>query len=471
MALFQSKKIQQLQQQVKALQSLNNQKLTAEINAAFMQRFDTVNYYPDWDTATITNKYATSDQVYAVINKIAETSSLIPQYVYINTDKKALTKLKTLTSRQFYSTKGVFDIILQQVKALEDAPENDLLYKLLESPNAYQSKTEFLTAAYIYYLLNGECFIYLNRIEDGNNKGKVGEMHILPPANVTIHITKDYPQTVTGYDFVVNGQKLLGNIRPEDIIHWKRFNPCISLNGTHLRGLSPLRPGSMPVNRLEEADNRSMNQLKNGAVPGIVYDKSFNGDELEQTTFDNQKKKFYDFISNPSNQGAPFFVGSEKGYLPIGLSAADLKLIELQNIDFKRLCNIYKVSTILFNSDASSTESNVKEMIKQMYTSACLPMVYSLRDKMNAALSPAFSDKPRYINADISGITELQEDIKKMVETIAAMPVTLSGNEQRALLNYDAIDEDWMNKPLIKSGYAFYDDINIEPVDPNLLNV
>lgn len=467
---FESKKVKQLQQQVKALQSLTNQKLTAEINAAFSQRFDTVNYYPDYDSATITNKYATSDQVYAVINKVAETSAGIPVYVYLNKSEKNLKKLKTLTSRDFYSSKGIFDITVAQLKALEDAPENDELLRLIEKPNDYQSTTEFFTAAYCYYLLNGECFIYIEKLEDGGNAGKPYQLHILPPANITINVTRQYPQLITSFTFVVNGQVILKDIQPENMIHWKRFNPTVSLNGSHLRGLSPLRPGSMPVDRLAEADNRSMNQLKNGAVPGIVYDKSFNGDELEQTTFDNQKKKFYDFITNAANQGAPFFVGSEKGYLPIGLSAADLKLIELQNIDFKRLCNIYKVSTILFNSDASSTESNVQQMVKQMITSACLPMVFSLVSKLNTALIPYY-DGRHYINADVSGITELQDNIKDMVEAFAAMPVPPTPRQMLETLNFEGGDEPWMDQHLIKSGYSFYEDINIPPVNDDLLNI
>lgn len=469
MALFQSKKVKQLEQQVKALQSFNNSQLTDRFNA-YLRSQTSLNYYPDFTLAETTEKYASSDQLYAIINKIAETSAMIPVLPYIKTEDKALNKLKALTSRQHYSTKGIFDIRVQEMKALEDVDEEDEFNKLLEHPNDYQTKTEFLNACYSYYLLNGEVFIFKLRLDGGANQGKVVQLHILPPANVTLHITSNYPLQITGYGFFLDGRTIYENIPVEDIIHWKRFNPYYSINGAHLRGLSPLRAGAMPLGRLSEADNRSMNQLRNGTVPGIVYDKTFQGNEDEVTTFDNQKKAFYDFVKNPANQGAPFFVGSEKGYLPIGLTSADLKIFELQNIDFKRLCNIYKISTILFNSDVAATESNVEEQVKQMYTSACLPMVYAFSNKLNNDLAPDFPAKPYYTNPDISTITELQDDIKDMVSAIAAMPVTITGNEQRELLGYDAIEEEWMDKPMIKSGYAFFDDINIEPVDPTLLN-
>lgn len=228
MALFQSKKIRQLEQQVKALQSYNNSQLF------YLNGQSSLNYYPDWSINETTNKYATSDQVYSVVNKIAETSAFIPIYPYLKTEDKALKQLKTLTNRQFYSTKGLFDIRIAQTKALEDLPEDNELNLLLETPNEYQSKTEFLTAAYSYYLLNGEVFIYKDRISEAANTGKVKWLHIFPASCVTLHITGSFPFLITAYDFVINGRPVLENIPVEDIIHWKRFNPNYSINGDHL---------------------------------------------------------------------------------------------------------------------------------------------------------------------------------------------------------------------------------------------
>lgn len=469
MAWFESKRYKKLQAEIKALQSANYQNISARIINGINQRFDSTNYYPDWDTATITGKYATSDQVYSVINKIADKTSLIPIYVYLKKDKKAFQKLQVLTNRDFYTNKGLLDVIITQKKALEDASENDYLYKLLENPNKFQSKSEFVFSACGFYELNGECFIYKEMVEDGANAGKPYQLHILPPSNVTMYVTREFPQEITGYDFVVDGKKILSKIPPEYIIHWKKQKLCtFSLDGSHLRGLSPLRPGATITDRLSEADKRSINQLKNGAVPGIVYDDTFNGDESEQSIFDKQKKAFYDFSMNAENQGAPFFVGTKKGFIQTGLSAADLKLIELQGIDFKRLCNIYNLSTILFNSDTAATESNVQQMIKQAYTSVYIPLIFSFVQKLSASLLPDFEEK-YVITADISQITELQDDLKNTIEMVAALPIGLTGNELRALLNYDEMDLPYMNQPTIKSGYQFFDDINVPPVDPNLL--
>lgn len=450
------------------LKSLAETSFKAAQTASINKQLNAITYYPNYNNAQLTDQYVTSDQVYSVVSKIAETSALVPVYTYAKTEEKAFKKLKDLTNRQFYTTKGIFDIQVMQTKALAD-PKTDKLEQLLEKPNDYQSKVDFLTAAYTFFLLNGECIIWIERLEETANAGLPYQLHIFPPGNVTITVTQDFPQEIVGYNLSINGRIILKNVPPEDIIHWKKINTQVSLSGIQFRGLSPLQSATNLTARLTEADLRSLNQLKNGSLPGIVYDKSIGADELDQPVFDAQKKAFYDFTTNINNHGAPFFVGSEKGFIQTGLSAADLKLIELQNIDFKRLCNIYKVSIILFNSDVAATESNVREQIKQMYTSACLPMVYSFMSILNKTLVPLY-DGVDFINCDISSISELQDDIKLMLQAFSYLPVSLSGNELRKLVNYEPIELPWMDQPLIKQGYTFYDDVSLPPVDPSLLD-
>ena len=47
---------------------------------------------------------------------------------------------------------------------------------------------------------------------------------------------------------------------------------------------------------------------------------------------------------------------------------------------------------IYCNNGEASTESNVKEMVKRLYTNAALPEVYALRDSLNKYICPAFGD-------------------------------------------------------------------------------
>lgn len=462
--LFQSKRRLQMEEQLKALPKLQNtisalqtyiNRNTINMGTQFIN--DSIVMYPDWNISETTNKYSTSDHIYSVINKIAETTAAIPFYSYIKKSDQATSKYLSFTSRQFYTSKGMHDLRMMQIKALVDAPENDPLNVLLENPNEYQTKTEFTLACYIYYLLNGEAFIWKERVQDGANKGKIKYIHVWAPDKVVIHVTRSYPQTITGYSFIVNGQTVIEKAAPENVIHWKRFNPCnLQLTSSDLRGLSPLKPLVNTITRLSESDTRSLSQIKNGGVPGIVYDESVEASEVGQPEFDLQKKAFYDFTTNDQNTGAPFFVGSKKGYIALGLKLADMDLAALNKIDFARICNVYKVSNIVFNNDGAATESNVQEMIKQMYTNACLPMNYSLRDILNKELANEFN---RFLDSDISAITELQDDMLSLANAIAAMPAAPSVNEQRELWKYERNEDPLCDKPLIKQGYMFIEDV------------
>jgi len=456
------------QLQLKAIQNLWSPALTAMLSEqVWGPRINSAPIYPDWTTTAASNYYTTSDQVYAVVNKIAETTSLIPFYVYYQKDEKRVRQLNTLTKRQFYTTKGLFDIMLMQMKALEDAPETDKLLQLLNHPNPSQSQQEFFLAVLCYYLLSGECFIYKYRPGTGANGGVVTELYILPPSTIIVHVTKEYPQKVTGYDFVVSGNTIYKSMPVEDIIHIRKFNPENSYgydtvnNYARFRGLSPLLPARKLLTRLTSADDAAVNQLQNGGLPGIVFDKSLGNEDVSQEALDLMRQHFFSYIRKPENKGAPFFSAGEKGYLQLGLKLADMELIGLQNMDFKRLCNIYKISTILFNSEAAATESNVQEMVKQMYTNVCLPLAYTFRDKFNSELANEnWGDKrKRYIDVDISGITELQDDYQSLANMLAALPVTPTPNEMRTLFKYDRIEEPVMDRPLVKSGYSLIDDL------------
>jgi len=467
--LFNTRKVLALEQQFKAIQNFWNPVITANLSATVFGNManNAPPIYPNTTSSNASNYYIDNDAVYSVVNKIAETTSLIPFYVYYETNDKALRKLKGATQRLFYTNKGLYDIAMLQVKALEDAPESDPLNKLLMSPNLYQSQQEFFLAAFCYYLLAGECFIFKFR---GVND--VTELHILPPANVIVHVSREYPQVITSYELTLQGNSYK-NIPPGDMIHVRKFHPdhtygydAIS-NYARFRGLSPLVPATKVLTRLVSADDAAVSQLQNGGLPGIVYDRSIGNEEVSQESLDLMRQRFFSYTRNSANKGAPFFAAGEKGYVPIGLPLADLEVMELQNMDFKRLCNIYKVSTILFNSDVAATESNVKEMVKQMYTSVCLPLAYTFRDKFNAELSKEVSPdkKRRFIDVDVSGITELQDDFLQLANVLAALPITPTGNEIRGLFKWDAIENDNMNIPLVKQGYSLIDELSFPMPD------
>ncbi len=462
---FSNKKIAVLQEEVKAL-SESNRQLANYLQNSINQRLQTVNdaiaSYPSTDVQKQVEQYVTNDNLFSVVNKIAETTSLIPFYTYIKVpDKKAFRAYESLTNRGYYNTKAVVEILIRQRKALEDAPDNDALQMLLDTLD--------INALASFYLINGEAFIYKLRLNSAANTGKVNELHIWKPQNVVLNVSREYPLRIVSYNLVYQGQTVIRAL-PEDIIHIKNFNPKCTGTGDELRGFSPVAASNKVLTRLDSADNATVKQLQNGGVSTIIFDETITNDDVNQDTLDAARQHYYNFVTDPDNTGAAYFTAGKKGALATGLKLVDMDVPELQKMDFKRLCNVYKVSSRLFNDPDASTYNNLDTDNRQLYTNACLPLAYKFRDALNAGLAIEFKDKARYIDVDISTIPELQDEILKLAQAFAALPGGFSMNEIRSILKFDIDPDPNMDKKLVKQGYVFVDDLAMPPVDSNLIN-
>jgi hypothetical protein len=139
------------------------------------------------------------------------------------------------------------------------------------------------------------------------------------------------------------------------------------------------------------------------------------------------------------------------------LKLADLEVAELSKIDFKKLCNAFGVSDILFNNDSSSTESNVKEQMKRLYTNTILPIAILVKDALNKSL---VTDENVIINYDLSGVTELQDDMKEKAAIFSQLPIMIP-NDILEAFNYERQKDPLMDKVYVKNGYTLIEDLGV----------
>ncbi len=304
MGIFSSgkdKQIKALSQAVTELQSRNVQDIFKR----------SIALYPPWDINDIESRFTSTDDIYAIIRLLSTTASLIPLYAYLKTvDKKSFNKLmreeklkKEINPVQYKSL---------QKKSLEDLPDTDPVAALLEAPHENQSKFEFFESVYSFLFLHGEAFILKERPEDGVNAGKPIQLHIMFPQHVDLLVSEDMPRRVVGYNYRVNGTMIHKNIPVEDVIHIKYWNPEMTVMGTELRGLSPIKVLKRRLTRLDSNMDVSVGQLQNGGIETIVFDKSTTGEEAVGI-IDKRKDNFYRFLKNPQINGAPLFFFRRNG--------------------------------------------------------------------------------------------------------------------------------------------------------------
>ena len=430
----QTKVINNLQQQVKALQRTN---LSNVISVS-------TSIYPSWQTVENIETYITVDDVYSIVSYLAQTAARIPMYGYEIVDDSAMKSMKKYSKTSLLGKH-------YQTKAMQDLPEQDKFNEFIRSLS-YEDLVMYYTILYI----SGELFLYKEVIELGPNAGKV-ILHPMNGQNVIVMISDSFPQRVIGYEYFDAG--FSGPMSVDDVIHVKYYNPTI-MNGQQWRGLSPLQVLTKRLTRLNAGMDASVAQMQNGGVPGIVYEKS----DFAIETLGQRKNDFANYLRNSSNKGAPYFAAGEMGYLPLGLSLADMDVSSLSGIDFTKLCNAYKFPEILLNNQDSSTFNNVAAAEKMLYTNSILPNIYLFRDALLKGVVPmyAIDGVRRTIEIDLSEIPALQEDMKMQAEALNSMWWT-TPNEKRDMMGFEEIEEPLMDQIIIDAGKQLITDLGAVP--------
>jgi phage portal protein BeeE len=322
---------------------------------------------------------------------------------------------------------------------------------------------------YTWLYLCGEIFMYKERaLQFGPNKGKL-KTYFLHPSFMTVILGAVFPNPIIGYRY--QDTQTTFTLGAEEVIYIKYFNPTTRYNEKH-RGMSPIKALAQRLTRMQANMSASVSQMQNGGVPSIVYDKTpgidtrFGTSENNEVTVMGQHKdNFSRFLRNSDNKGAPYFAAGEMGVIPLGLSLVEMDALVMADVDFDKICNAFSISSVLFNNKKASTESNVKEMRKDMYSNAIIPNVLRICDGITKGTVDVFGTG-KCIRPDLDDIQELQEDIKKKADGWAAMPFIVP-NEMRLSLGQDALADPMADKLYAKSGYAPIDDLNIDvqPID------
>ncbi len=417
---------QQAQQQATELQQVEtkaqNIELELKARADLLASFANFNtqIFPHYDTVKGELVFQILDDIYSVVSRLARTAAMIP----------------------FYG----------EYKNGDELRHGDKL-KLFIDSLSFAEKEKYYTS----FFLMGEIFGYKEKIDFGVNRGLKRMMH-MNPAQMIVVISETFPVEVIGYRYYDSTHGFNVDFEYKDMMFDRTYNPTIDILKS-FRGLSPVAVLKKRIARTEANLDISIAQMQNGGLPGVVYPKQLS---TEGGAAGQQQSNFARYLNSSANKGAPYFAGIELGYFSIGSTLADMNLAELAQIDFDKICNVWGVSSVLFNKSDASTESNVKEMVKAMYTNAVLPAVMRFQDKINLDVVPDIDTKG-FLKYDISDITELQVDMKAKAEGYAAAPIMIPNNVLEGLGQKRVDDDESMNKPWIKTGYTLVEDAAMPP--------
>jgi HK97 family phage portal protein len=377
----------------------------------------------DNPTNQLKEGYSGNVDVFSLINRIGDVASSVPLKVYDNNGEEVTTH-----------------------EVLE----------LLDQPNEDMSGPELIKAFYIYKLSIGNSYLWKPTIEAGMNKGKTKEIWLMPSDYVEI-IPGTWQEPIKEYRLRVGNYTT--TFPKSDVYHGKFFNPTFN-QGSWLYGLSPIKVASNIILSQNSGYKAMAAAYKNQGPPYIITGKNDEGwtEEQQELVEDRFKKKYGD----PSNFRKPMLTSVPLDVKMLGLSPADLKIIESTKHGLKVLANVLGgVPVQLMNDNDASTYNNMKEARKALYTNVVIPNNKALEAGLTKWLMQPW---PGYtIRFDYSGIPELQEDIKTKADAIKGL-WQLTPNEVRVLLGLPTIDKPEMNEVYMPFGIA---PIGANPVQAN----
>lgn len=380
--------------------------------------------FPSWQVFKDIETYRIVDEISSVVNKLAKTAASLPVYAY--------------------QPDG------------QDLPDGTTLTKILKN-FSYSERLKLFSFLY----LSDEVFIYKQKVEFGPNAGMM-DLHILHPNFMIVVLSMDFPTKIVGYIYRDPQVNYECKFLPEEILFIRGWNPEIDFY-TRWRGLSKIQLLSRRITRLEANKANSTGQLQNGGVPGILVDKHQDFDVTAKGKRDTDMLRFF---TNSANKGLPYTTGGDPVYIQIGSTLVDMNSTELALIDSKGIYNAYAISGEWMNVD-STVRSDVKEMIRQVYTTAIQPYTKLVEEAFEKDVD--LGGGPNVTIAfDFSSVPELQSTKKDQMDAFAAAPC-IRPNDVLEALGGDRDPDPKMNMPWFKSTYQPLDSFDeVPPVDDPL---
>lgn len=394
--------------------SVKNQKLS--LGKWFNQA---VTYWSNTPDIILKQGYGKNAHVYSVINRIIRTASRIRVDLY------------------------------NEVKGEPTKITEHLALKLINNPNPQQGRSEFFEALLGWKLAIGEVFIHLLWPDMGANAKKPKEMYIIPPMMVA-KINFDSFGAIISY---VVGYGANERIIPADeIIHIKYWNP----DSASARGMSPISAALQSLQTSNDAYTSSMRSIQNGGPAGILSGIN-DGYQLSPEEAGKVQEKFMETYGGVDNSGKIIVTGASLSWESIGLSPIDLELLDQQQATLRDICNIYGLSSRLFNDPEANNGSTQKEVRIDLIVNVAEPEVNSVIEEFNRGILPKFGKGLAY-KTNTSDFQELKADLNEQA-TALNTAWWLTPNQKLEEMGKETSDLKEMDNVYIPAG--------VMPIDAN----
>lgn len=352
---------------------------------------------------TYMKAFKESPLVYMIVNKIAMTTSSIPQVAVNPLDH-------------------------------EQVIEGSKLLEFLQAPNLTQTSKEFRMDLYQCLSLSGNAYVYKSE-----TIGLEGDFtaDVWSPGFVDVN-TNDSGELV-GYTYqdAFDVEIKVGIDELDNVLHIRTSNVTQCDTSNAKLGVSPLEAAWIIVQSSNEKFNAEASIFENRGIIGILTNDS--DVPLLTTERERLQGEFDDESGGAHNYNKLKISNTKLRYIQTGMSPTDLKLLEGIVSSLRQLCAIYGLPSVLFNDNDNSTYNNVKEAKISAYQDSYLPLMEMVNEKLSPWLSRHLGVN-EYLVADLTRIEVLKNTTNKIMTGLNSLDPTVARTLVAALRINDVLE-------------------------------
>lgn len=310
---------------------------------------------------------------------------------------------------------------------------DDQFIQLLNRPNWFQDKQEFLRQTKLFHEIYGNEYLYSWR---GVTKKPIDTkaLYTLPPNLVTCVYDSSEPFFMTSkipdgikYIYKLNSKETV--LENEQVLHLNdnRVSVMEDTRKDFLNGESKMKALTAPINNIRMAyETRGVILKRRGAL-GILSNEGSDVsgqipmDPEEQKDIQKQYRKY----GGLSGQDNIIITNGKVRWQPMTVAPDKLGLFQETEEDFYKMCDGYGVPMEVFSSKKGLTYENQNEAIKRGYDDTIIPEANEWIGSLDYYAYGEVKDGSRLV-MDFSHLSVFQEDLEYNARALGTLIAALS---------------------------------------------
>ena len=269
------------------------------------------------------------------------------------------------------------------------------LQLLLDKANPFMSGYDLREATHGYVDLTGNSYWLLDKMIGGQPT----EIYPINPAQ--IRIKADKTSYVSGYEFMLQPGVVERIFKPEEVLHFKTWNPT-----NPFYGLAPICSARDSSDMMMFSDQYNKAFFRNGAEPGgyLVSDQSLEEEEKKRITsiWSKLHKGFKKAFNVAILDGGLKFQST-------ATSHKDMNFGELKRMTREDVLTVFNIPPIMVGVFDEANYSNAKEQRRIFWVDCVVPRLRKIESILNESLCPLYG-ADIFVEHDLKGIEDLAED-------------------------------------------------------------